>query len=281
VSPLDNIHGILFSGGGPLGLAAVAGAGKYLEERKIGYDWGVPNIRVPIVVGAVIDDLAVGNGTIRPDPEAAHKACEVARAGPVAEGNVGAGAGATVGKMLRSQGLPGMKGGLGTASLRLGEVVIGALAVVNAAGDILEWRTGKTLAGARRADGRGFAHLTEALKEGLAGAKPHAALRVDDAPFHSTTLAVVATNVACSKTELTKIAMMANCGAARAISPYHTTGDGDQIYALSTRKLKVDVPISALGAIAGEVVAEAIGRAVKSATSIEGWPACEDFPPEP
>jgi L-aminopeptidase/D-esterase-like protein len=281
VSPLDNIHGILFSGGGPLGLAAVAGAGKYLEERKIGYDWGVPNIRVPIVVGAVIDDLAIGDGTLRPDPEAAHKACEIARAGPVTEGNVGAGAGATVGKMLRSQGLPGMKGGLGTASLRLGEVVIGALAVVNAAGDILEWRTGKTLAGARRADGRGFAHLTEALKEDLARAKPYAAVRVDDAPFHSTILAVVATNVAFSKTELTKIAMMANCGAARAISPYHTTGDGDQLYALSTQKLKVDVPISALGAIAGEVVAEAIGRAVKSAKSIEGWPACEDVPPEP
>lgn len=281
VSPLDNIHGILFSGGGPLGLAAVAGAGKYLEERKIGYDWGVPNIRVPIVVGAVIDDLAIGDGTIRPDPEAAHKACEAARSGPVAEGNVGAGAGATVGKMLRSQGLGGMKGGLGTASLRLGEVVIGALAVVNAAGDILDWKTGTTLAGARRADGRGFAHLTEALKAGLAGAGPHAALKVDDAPFHSTTLAVVATNVAFSKPELTKIAMMANCGAARAISPYHTTGDGDQLYALSTQKLKRDVPISALGAIAGELVAEAIGRAVKSAKSIEGWPACVDFLPEP
>jgi L-aminopeptidase/D-esterase-like protein len=281
VSPLDNIHGILFSGGGPLGLAAVAGAGKYLEERKIGYDWGVPNIRVPIVIGAVIDDLAIGDGTIRPDPEAAHKACEVARAGPVAEGNVGAGAGATVGKMLHSQGLGGMKGGLGTASLRLGGVVIGALAVVNAAGDILDWRTGKTIAGARRADGRGFAHLMEVLKQGLAGANPHAAMKVDDAPFHSTTLAVVATNAAFSKPELTKIAMMANCGAARAISPYHTTGDGDQLYALSTRKLQVDVPVSALGAIAGEVVAEAIERAVKSAKSIEGWPACEDFPVEP
>jgi L-aminopeptidase/D-esterase-like protein len=173
-----------------------------------------------------------------------------------------------------------MKGGLGTASLRLGEVVIGALAVVNAAGDILDWRTGKTLAGARRPDGRGFAHLTEALKLGLARTTPHAALTVDDAPFHSTTLAVVATNVVFSKAELTKIAMMANCGAARAIIPYHTTGDGDQLYALSTRKLQADVPVSALGAIAGEVVAEAIGRAVKSAKSIAGWPACEDFFPE-
>jgi L-aminopeptidase/D-esterase-like protein len=277
VSSLERIHGILLTGGGPMGLAAVAGAVKFLEERRIGYDWGVPNIRVPIVVGAVIDDLAVGDGRIRPDPEAAYKACEAASPGPVAEGNVGAGAGATVGKMLDSQGLPGMKGGLGTASLRLGEVVIGALAVVNAAGDILDWRTGQILAGARRRDGQGLANLVETLKRDLAGAPPRASLRIDDAPLRSTTLVVAATNVNFNKTQLTKIAMMANCGAARAIRPYHTTGDGDQLFALSTRKLQADVPLSAVGALAGEVVAEAIGRAVKAANSIEGWPAYREF----
>jgi L-aminopeptidase/D-esterase-like protein len=277
VSSLERIHGMLLTGGGPMGLAAVAGAVRYLEERKIGYDWGVPNVRVPIVVGAVIDDLAMGDGRIRPDPEAAYKACESASSGPVAEGNVGAGAGATVGKMLASQGLPGMKGGLGTASLRLGEIVIGALAVVNASGDILDWRTRQILAGARSPGGKGFANLAETLKRNLAGAGPRASLKIDDSPLRSTTLAVVATNVNFSKTELTKIAMMANCGAARAISPYHTTGDGDQLYALSTRKLKADVPLSAVGAVAGEVVAEAIGRAVKSAASIEGWPAYRDY----
>jgi L-aminopeptidase/D-esterase-like protein len=137
-SLLEGIHGILLAGGGPMGLAAVPGAVKYLDEHHIGYDWGVPNIRVPIVVGAVIDDLPIGDGRIRPDAEAGYKACQAASAGPVAEGNVGAGAGATVGKMLRAEGYPGMKGGLGTASLRLGEIVIGALAVVNAAGDILD-----------------------------------------------------------------------------------------------------------------------------------------------
>jgi L-aminopeptidase/D-esterase-like protein len=276
VSPLESIHGILLTGGGPMGLAAVPGVVKYLDERHIGYDWGIPNIRVPIVVGAVIDDLPIGDGRIRPDAEAGYKACQAASSGPLTEGNVGAGAGATVGKMMRSEGLPGMKGGLGTASLRLGEVMIGALAVVNAAGDILDWRTGVTLAGARRKDGKGFANLTETLKERLANLPPRASLRLDDKPLHSTTLVVIATNVRFDKTQLTKIAMMANCGAARAIRPYHTTGDGDQLYAISTRKLQADIPLSAVGAVAAEVVGEAICRGVKAASSIEGWPSYRD-----
>lgn len=278
-SLLEGIHGILLAGGGPMGLAAVPGAVRYLDEHHIGYDWGVPNIRVPIVVGAVIDDLAVGDGRIRPDSEAGYKACQAASAGPVAEGNVGAGAGATVGKMLRAEGFPGMKGGLGTASLRLGEIVIGALAVVNAAGDILDWRTRRPLAGARQQDGRGFAGLTETLKRRLADPSAHASLKLSDEFLHSTTLAVVATNVYFDKMQLTKIAMMANCGGARAIEPYHTTGDGDQLYAISTRSLRRDVPVSAIGALAAEVVAEAIDRGVKNAESIEGWPSYRDFAP--
>ena len=276
VSPLEKIHGMLLTGGGPMALGAVAGAVRFLEEKHVGYAWGVPNIRVPIVVGAVIDDLAVGDGSIRPDPESAYKACQAAAPGSVAEGNVGAGAGATVGKMLRGQGLGGMKGGFGTASLRLGEVVIGALAVVNAAGDILDWRTGKILAGARRPEGKGFANIIEVLRRNVAEATPHHAARIDDAPLHSTTLAVVATNVDFNKTELTKIAMMANCGAARAIRPYHTTGDGDQLFAISTNRLKIEVPLSAVGALAGEVTAEAIGRAIIAASSIKDWPAHRD-----
>ena len=278
-SLLEGIHGILLAGGGPMGLAAVPGAVKYLDEHHIGYDWGVPNIRVPIVVGAVIDDLPIGDGRIRPDAEAGYKACQAASAGPVAEGNVGAGAGATVGKMLRAEGFPGMKGGLGTASLRLGEIAIGALAVVNASGDILDWRTRKLLAGARHRDGRGFAGLTETLKRRLADPSAHASLKLSDEFLHSTTLAVVATNVYFDKLQLTKIAMMASCGGARAIDPYHTTGDGDQLYVISTRSLRRDVPVSAVGALAAEVVAEAIGRGVKNAESVEGWPSYRDFTP--
>ncbi len=276
-SSVQTIHGLLLTGGGVPALAAVAGAVQYLQDRNIGFRWGPPDmpVTIPIVVGAVISDVGIGDARIRPDPEAAYKACQAASTGPVAEGNVGAGAGATVGKMLRAY--HGMKGGLGTASLRLGEVVIAALVVINAVGDILDWRTGKIIAGARRPDGKGFANTMEIMKSELAAGKPQASLALNDPPFNSTNLVVVATNVSFNKTEMTKIAMMANCGAARAIVPYHTTGDGDQLYALSTNKLKAEVPISTVGALAGEVAAEAIVRAIKAATSIEGWPAYRDY----
>jgi len=277
VSPLEKIHGMLLTGGGPMGLGAVAGAVRYLEEQRIGYDWGVRDVRVPIVVGAVIDDLSLGDAKIRPDPDAAYKACQAAAAGPVAEGNVGAGSGATVGKML--SGFPGMKSGLGTASLRLGQVVIGALVVLNAAGDIVDWRANKIIAGTRRPDGKGFADIVEALKSRLARGAESSRLGLNDRPLHSTTLAVVATNLDFNKTQLTKIAMMANCGAARVIRPYHTTGDGDQLFALSTNKLKADVGITPIGTLAAEVVAEAVLRAAKSAGSVEGWPAYRDYRP--
>ncbi|HEY7058966.1 MAG TPA: P1 family peptidase, partial [Vicinamibacterales bacterium] len=142
VSPVDRIHGLFLTGGGVLALPAAGGVLRFLEERKVGFDWGTPDVRIPIVVSAVIDDLAVGDARIRPDAEAAYKACAAATPAPVAEGNVGVGAGATIGKMHRSRGFSGMKGGVGTASTKLGDVVIGALAVVNAAGDVLDWRTG-------------------------------------------------------------------------------------------------------------------------------------------
>jgi L-aminopeptidase/D-esterase-like protein len=276
VSPLDRIHGMLLTGGGPMGLAAVPGVVAYLEARGIGYDWGVPNVRIPIVVGAVVDDLAIGDGRLRPDPDSARKACEAASASPVGEGSVGAGAGATVGKMFRSRGLGGMKGGIGSVSIRRGDVVVAALAVVNAAGDVLDWRTGRIVAGARTADGRGFANSAEVLARSL---EPAAArLPIDDAPFRATTLTVIATNVALSKTRLTKLAMMVNTGASRAIAPYHTEGDGDQVYALSTREVSRDVSLTALGSVAAEAAAEAILRGVRAATGVPGWPATRELP---
>lgn len=277
VSPVERIHAILLSGGGVFGLGAVPGAMRFLEERKIGYDWGAAGARIPLVVGAIIDDLAVGDARIRPDAESAYKACAAASAGPVGEGNVGAGAGATVGRMLQGQGMPGMKGGLGTASLRLGDVTLGALAVVNAAGDIFDWRTGTIVAGARRPEGGGFAGTVETLKRNLGGGKPHGRADVDDPALRSTTLVVVATNLAYSKPQLTKIAMMANAGGAWTIRPYHTTGDGDQLFAVSTGRLTADVPVSVTGALAAEVVAEAIVRGVRAARSVEGWPAATDL----
>jgi len=269
VSPVERIHGLFLTGGGVLALPASGGVLRFLEERKIGFDWGNPGLRIPIVVSAVIDDLSVGDPRVRPDAEAAYQACAAASRAPVAEGNVGAGAGATVGKMHRGRGLGGMKGGLGTASLKLGDVVVAALAVVNAAGDILDWRTGRIIAGARRPDGS-MADSVEVMREIVTG-PPRAALQ--DEALRSTTLAVVATNVTLAKTPLTKLAMMANCGAARAIRPYHTTGDGDQLFAVSTGALaRPDIPLTVLGSLAADVVAEAIVRGVRAAAGVEGWP---------
>ena len=271
VSPVDRIHALFLTGGGILALPSSGGVLRYLEEHKVGFDWGTPDLRIPIVVGAVIDDLAVGDPHIRPDSDAAYKACTTASAAPVPEGNVGAGAGATVGKMHRGRGLGGMKGGLGSASIKLGDVVIAALAVVNAAGDVLDWRSGRIVAGARRADGS-FADSVEFMRGIVTGASGDAP--VDDPALGSTTLAVVATNVALDKTPLTKIAMMANCGAARAIRPYHTTGDGDSLFAVSTRQLqRPNLQLTVLGALAADVVAEAIVRGVRAARSVDGWPS--------
>ena len=275
VSPVDRIHALFLTGGGVLALPASAGVLRFCEERSIGFDWGTPSLRIPIVVSAVIDDLAVGDPHIRPDAEAAYKACVAASSDAVAEGNVGAGAGATVGKMHRGRGFGGMKGGIGTASFKLGDVVIAALAVVNAAGDILDWRSGRIVAGARTRDGR-FADSVDVMRGMVAGTPRGAPL--DDPALRSTTLVVVATNVSLQKTPLTKVAMMANCGAARAIRPYHTTGDGDQLYAVSTGRLqRPDLQLTAIGSLAADVAAEAIVRGVKAARGIDGWPAVRDL----
>jgi L-aminopeptidase/D-esterase-like protein len=270
-TPVDRIHALFLTGGGVMALPSSGGVLRFLEEHKVGFDWGTPGLRIPIVVSGVIDDLAVGDPHIRPDVDAAYKACAAASPGPVAEGNVGAGAGATVGKMHRSRGLTGMKGGLGTASIKIGDVVIAALAVVNAAGDILDWRSGKIVAGARRGDGS-FADSVEFMRGIVSGTNGDAPL--DDPALGSTTLAVVATNVTFDKAQLSKVAMMANCGAARAIRPYHTTGDGDSLFAISTARLtRPNLQLTVVGSLAADVVAEAIVRGVRAARSVPGWPA--------
>jgi L-aminopeptidase/D-esterase-like protein len=276
VSPVSTIHALFLTGGGLMGLPAMAGVVRYMEEHRIGFNWGTPEVLIPLTIGGVIADLEVGDPHIRPDAEAAYKACVAASTAPVAEGNVGVGAGGTVGKMLLSQGIGGMKGGLGTSSIRVGEAVIGAMAVLNSVGDIVDWRTGKIVAGARRKDGKGFANIMETLKHSGERVQ-EGALRVHDPALHSTTQIVVATNVEFSKVALIKIAMMASTGAARCINPYHTNGDGDSTYALSTNKLKLDMNISVAGALAAEAVSEAVVRAAKAATSIPGWPAYRDF----
>jgi L-aminopeptidase/D-esterase-like protein len=236
----------------------------------------VPNVRVPVVVGAAIDDLALGDGRVRAGPDEAYRACEAATRDAVIEGSVGAGAGATVGKMFVARGMAGMKGGVGSASVRLGDVVVAALVVVNSAGDIVDWRRGAIVAGARAADGRGFARSVDVLRRDLES-RPAANAPLADSPLRATLLAVVGTNVTLTKVQLTKLAMMANTGAARAIDPYHTQGDGDQVIAISTGLSNASVSLTALGAVAAEVVADAILRAVRSATSVAGWTAVRDL----
>jgi L-aminopeptidase/D-esterase-like protein len=257
-----------------MALSATGGVVRFLEEKRIGYDWGVPNVRVPVVVGAVIDDLAIGDGRIRISADDAYRACQQASAGAVAEGSVGAGAGATVGKLFVGRGMRGMKGGLGTASARLGDVVIAALVVVNCAGDVLD-RQGAIVAGARTQDGRGFARTPDVLRRDL-GARPSASLPLADEPLRATTLGVIATNVALTKTQLTKLAIVGHTGAARAINPYQTQSDGDQVLAISTGALTRSISLTPIGAVAAEVLADAIVRAVRAATGVPGWSAVRD-----
>ena len=277
VSFIQEISGIVLSGGSSFGLATVPGAVKYVEEKGLGLKFGIG--LVPILVGAIIYDLGIGDSTIRPGPEDAYAACQTAKVENIAQGNVGAGAGATVGKMLSRSGFPGMKGGLGMASVRMGDVVIGALMVVNSVGDVVDWRTGQVIAGARNPDGTTFTNIGRTITR--PGPKTQARLLIHDPPMGATTIGVVATNATFNKTEMTKIAMMANCGAGRCINPYHTPGDGDTLFGVSTRKVKTDMTLSLVGAIAAEVVSEAVVQAVKTAESIDGWPAWKDYPTRP
>ena len=257
---VENIHAVLLTGGSAFGLDAAGGVMKYLEERGFGFDTGVA--RVPIVPAAVLFDLAIGDAKVRPDALAGYEACLAATAGSVDEGNVGAGTGATVGKLLE---LPqAMKGGLGTASQTIGKgIVIGAIVAVNPLGDVVDWRGGGILAGARKPEG-GFLNSAEAMKGSLA----QTALG-----FTNTTIGVIATNARLSKEEVNEVAQLANNGYAYSIRP-STMLDGDTLFALSTGNKRGDV--SAIAAAAAEVVADAIGRAITQATSLHGIPSHRD-----
>ncbi len=257
------IHGICFAGGSAFGLEAASGVRRFLEQKGIGYETGVA--RVPLVPAAILYDLSIGKAHVRPTREMGEAAAASATDGPVKEGCVGAGTGATVGKV---QGMKqAMKGGLGSYTVSLGgpyaAVKVSALAVVNAVGDILDPHTGKILAGARRAPDSGeFLHSAAALKD---GARADFTYRRTN-----TTLIAVATNARLSKVEATKLAQLATQGMTRAISPAATTGDGDLVIALSLGNEQADV--NALGVAAMEAVAEAIVRAVRKARTLGGVP---------
>ncbi len=267
INLVDKVHAILLAGGSAFGLDAAGGVMKYLEENKIGFNTGVA--RVPIVPAAILFDLGVGRADIRPDAEMGYKACLAASKAAPAEGNAGAGTGASVGKLF---GVAlAMKSGIGSVSLEVGSgIIVGAIVAVNAFGDVLE--DGKIIAGLRsgkvgplKIGGKDyFADTFEMLKN------PIGRTVLNFATHMNTVIGAVATNAALTKVQATKVAQMAHDGVARVIRPAHTILDGDTIFALSTGNKKCDV--TTIGAFAAEAMAQAILRAVKMSAAAGGLP---------
>lgn len=265
VNAVQQVHAIVLSGGSAFGLDTTAGVMRYLEERKIGYQFGAA--RVPIAPAAALFDLGVGDPMIRPGQDCGYQASNRASTDPVAEGSIGAGTGATVGK---ASGLErAMKSGVGSAAFTLSNgVVVAALVVVNAFGDVIDPATGQVVAGARANDGRSFADARKLLRSG--------AIRFGIAA-NNTTLGVVATNARLTKTEAKRVAQMAHDGFARAIAPVHTPVDGDTIFALATGARNGAADVGVIAAVGADVMAEAIVRAVTQATGLPNLPAVRDL----
>lgn len=253
---VEKIHAILLSGGSAFGLQAAGGVMKYLEERGIGHQTTAG--KVPIVPAAIIYDLVVGDPKARPDAVHGYQACLAATDGKVPEGCVGAGTGAAVGKILGID--KATKSGVGTASQKIGDdVIVAALAVENAVGDVIHPKTREIIAGPHRVDGDGFWSTSELLKSA----------QFKEAGFlPNTTIAVVATDAQLDKAQAHKLAQMAGAGIARTVDPYLTMFDGDVIFALSLGEKKCDLTL--LGLIAAEVMSTAIVRAITESETMAG-----------
>ena len=255
----EHVHGIVLSGGSAFGLETASGVRRYLEQHGVGFRTG-PAV-VPIVPCAVIFDLGIGKAGVRPTREMGESAAAAATADPVKEGAVGAGTGATVGKIFGMR--QAMKSGIGSGLVELnGGLLVAALVVVNAVGDVRDPATGKLIAGARRApDSRELADTEARMKAGgLRGGFER----------RNTTLAVVATNARLSKVQATKLAQLAGLGMARTIYPVNTMFDGDLVFALSIGEAQAD--LNTLGVAAAEAVAQAVVRAVQNAPAMGGLP---------
>ena len=273
LSPLnlvDKVNAIVLSGGSAYGLDAAQGVVRYLEERKIGWNVGAAGV-VPIVPSAILFDLGFGGDPkIRPTADCGYKAAMAASDAAVAEGNIGAGAGATLGKVAGRD--RSMKGGIGSASIRLPDgLVVAALVAVNAVGDVVDPATGQVVAGVRTPDGKSLADARKLLRDGSLqrAIAPRAA--------ENTTIAVVATNARLTKTDTNRVALMADDGLAKALSPSHTIGDGDTVFALATGRWAGQAEASIIGALAAEVLAEAIVRAAVQAQSLGGLPSAREL----
>lgn len=271
---VQRVHAVLLTGGSAFGLDAATGVMRYLEEQGVGFDAQVA--KVPIVPAAVLFDLALGQADVRPNAEMGYAACQSASEDPPAEGNAGAGMGASVGKILGMGGA--MKAGIGSASVELGGgVVVGAIVAVNSLGDVVDPFTNAIIAGARptrigpiKIGGEGKFANTLAVMKSTAG---KTALKF--AMKGNTVIGVVASNARLTKEGANKVAQMSQDGLARAIRPAHTMLDGDTIFAISTGEKKVDVNI--IGAYAAEVVSQAIIRAIMAAEAAGDLPSARDL----
>ena len=250
------IHAILLSGGSAFGLDAAGGVMQYLEERNIGFDVGIT--KVPLVCESCIFDLTVGSSKIRPNQAMGYAACIAAEKNLNLQGNVGAGTGATVGKLYGPTTM--MKSGLGTYAIQLGDLKVGAIVVVNALGDVINSKTGKILAGLLNKEHTDFLNTEKEFYKAYSGTK--------DLFTDNTTIGAIITNAKFNKTQLNKIAGMAQNGYARSICPVHTTADGDSIYAMSVGDVEADLNV--VGTLAARVMEEAITKAVTSAQSAYG-----------
>lgn len=265
VNLVDQVHGVLLGGGSAFGLDAASGIMQYLEEKGIGFDVGVAT--VPIVTGAVLFDLTVGDHRIRPDKEMGYRACEKANNEHCPNGTVGAGTGATVGKFLGGE--YSMKGGLGTYAVQVGDLQVGALVAVNCLGDVVDPNTGEILAGALDQDKKNFVNTEEAMLKKLDSRT--------NLFSGNTTIGIIATNGKLDKAKANKIASMAHNGYARTMRPAHTMVDGDTIFALGTGEVEADTNL--LGMLSARVMAEAVIRGIKSATTVHGYKSYKDIRP--
>ncbi len=270
---VEQIYGVALSGGSLFGLSTVDGVLRYLEEKDIGIAYG--NRHIPIVPGASIFDLGIGDGRIRPTAECGYRAAQAASASPVLEGSVGAGAGATLGKLAGMD--RAMKGGVGTAAMHLPNgLIIAALVVLNPLGDVIDPATGKVVAGVRTPAGTALADARILLRAGSPRTN-----RGDNS-----TIGVLATNARLTKTQASYLAELADDGYARAIWPIHTRVDGDVVFAVATGRWSGDADMLTLGALAADVMSSAVLRAATEATSLPTVPALRDLgrmsgPPRP
>ena len=256
LATLEEVHALLLTGGSAFGLAAADGVMRWLEDRGCGVQVGPA--RVPIVPAAVLFDLWVGDARIRPDAAAGHAACEAASTAHPAQGSVGAGAGASVGKLF---GIArAMKGGIGTASIKVGAITVAALVAVNAIGDVVDPASGRVIAGARADDGRTPLDTLAALVDGQLPAHLMAGM--------ATTIGIVATDAQLTKAQTNKLASMAHNGLARSINPVHTASDGDALFAIATGGAGRPGHLTVLGALAAEVTARAVLNAVRAAQGL-------------